>query len=123
MAASLSITTRVDRHNARVLTGQFTTHTDGTVSGLSFVVGDGIVSQVEIIPGAGGTQPTNNFSFTLSDGNGLDVLAGKGATVSNAAPTVYTFLAPGVRVEAGPLTPAIASAGDSKTGTIRVWLL
>jgi hypothetical protein len=75
------------------------------------------------IPASGGTQPTNAFDLTLLDANGVDVLMGSGANLSNdkSSTTQYKTIR---NLDGGPvcvhnatLTPSITNAGSGKTGT------
>lgn len=110
----------------------WTSSAGGAVSGiLSPDIISGQIVRAVFIPGAGGVQPTNGYSAQLTDGNGLDVLAGQGASLSNAT---TTNIAPGVEVTDGTnigvlpiavneqLTLVIASAGNAKQGTIVLYI-
>ena len=93
----------------------------GDVSANTFGVKAGEIIQVGYIPDSGGTQPTDLYDVTMTDENGVDVLTGTGANLSNATSTVAV---PAVStyfrrtLEAGDLTPVVAAAGNAKGGTI-----
>jgi len=91
----------------------------------------GELLRVVFIPGTGGNQPSNNYSAQLTDQNGIDLLAGQGATLSN---TTTTHVCPGVKVTDGAtsteraiagddkLTLVIGSAGNGKQGAVVLYL-
>jgi len=101
---------------------------DGNGNGLYC---SGELLRVVFIPGTGGNQPSNNYSAQLTDQNGIDLLAGQGATLSN---TTTTHVCPGVKVTDGAtsteraiagddkLTLVIGSAGDVKQGQVILYL-
>lgn len=95
----------------------------------------GEIVRVTFVPDAGGTQPTNAYDVTLTDAEGIDVLAGKGGNLSNAAASSVVPLildAVGTPADtyavghrffvAGKLTLAIANAGNAKGGRILLYL-
>jgi hypothetical protein len=95
----------------------------GTVSGRTISLDPCTVKQIEMYPDSGGTQPTDAFDLTLLNSLGLDLLAGRGADLSNAAGTILAqtdrlFIFPG-----GTLAPTIAAAGNSKGGRIRIYVV
>jgi hypothetical protein len=100
-----------------VVRAWFTSHTDGSVSGIGLPLPPGRLSTLKVVPASGGTQPTNLFDLTLVDGDGLDVLGGRGADLSNAAPTLLQFDPP-MPFPGGHLSPTVANAGSGKSGTL-----
>lgn len=99
----------------------WTSDGSGNVSANSFSVKTGELSQATFIPGSGGTQPTDAYDMTIADVNGVDILGGGGANLSNATPTsvacpISTYFRR--HFEEGTLTPLISNAGSAKTGTI-----
>ena len=84
---------------------------------------------IEFDPGA--TAPTANYDITLTDENGLDVMAGQGA---NLSATVTTMVKPGIpfkdgvttsvapMIVHGTLVLAITNAGDTKNGVIVLYM-
>lgn len=89
----------------------------GVVSLSVVEVKRGRLIQIKYVPDAGGTQPSDLYDMTLPDTNGVDVLAGDGANLSNANSKITAPTAP-ILLEAGNLTPTIASAGNAKGGTL-----
>lgn len=93
----------------------------GAVSANTFSVTAGELVQVGFVPDSGGTQPTDLYDVTLTDPNGIDILGGTGANLSNATasvavPAVSTYFRR--TLEAGAYTPVVANAGNAKGGTI-----
>jgi hypothetical protein len=130
MAAALTVT-RNDAHSRfgiRRYDLAWTSHTDGSV-GLSAGSFFGEVVRVSFNPGA--TAPSAAYDVTITDGDGLDILAGQGA---NLHETNSSHVCPGVPLKDGTttsvvpvavhgeLTLNITNAGDSKTGVIRIYL-
>lgn len=94
----------------------------------------GILRRVAFIPGTGGTQPTNLYDLTLTTpaaAGSIDVLAAQGANLANNA---NTHVCPGVPLKDGTttsvtpplvsdvLTLNVTNAGDSKTGTVILYV-
>lgn len=109
----------------------WTSDGSGNVNTNPFTPPTGELLQVKFIPGAGGTQPTNLYGATLVDQDGVDVLDGNGASLSNTTSTVRTpltgdgasgkthrFLIDGAET----LDLQISAAGASKTGTVILWI-
>jgi hypothetical protein len=86
---------------------------------------NGMILCVEFAPGAGGSQPTNNYSATLTNRNGVDLLlGGAAANLSNAAPTrvIPAASTTDASTKSGqPVAEActlnISGAGNTKSGT------
>ena len=92
----------------------------GTASGVSSKRYTGEVVRAVFIPGTSGDQPTNAFDVTVTDADGYDILAGQGADISNAATT--TVVASLGAVVYDVLTLNVTNAGDTKTGTVIVYV-
>lgn len=102
----------------------WTSAVGGTVS-QAVNVKRGEIIGAKFVPGSGADQPTNLYDVTLEDGDSVDVLAGTGANLSNgtstrAVPLLSTYGA--VWFEGGQLTLTVANAGDTKKGTVKVWV-
>jgi hypothetical protein len=110
----------------------WTSSAGGAVSGTA--TGDYISGQlvrVVFIPGTAGVQPSNNYSVQLTDSNGLDILAGQGASLSNST---TTNISPGMKDSDGTnvgivpaaiddqLTPVVSAAGNAKQGTVVLYI-
>lgn len=91
----------------------------------------GTLYKVEFAPGTGGNQPTDAYDVTLTDRAGVDVLAGLGANLSNAAPSA---VCPGVPLKDGTtvgtapcvlndvLTLNVTNAGNAKSGQVIIYV-
>lgn len=103
----------------------WTSDSSGNYSGTVDV--NGCILNAVFAPGSGGSQPSNNYDVTINDAQGVDILAGLGANLSNTTATRKIPLFPatdGTTTTAGPgavngqLTVAVANAGNAKSGTI-----
>ena len=94
----------------------------------------GRIIKAQVIPGTSGNQPTNNFTTTITDTNGIDILASCKATLatnSNASNVeTYLFLkdtsgTPVTQafspVVCDQLTITIGSAGNAKSGSLVIY--
>jgi hypothetical protein len=133
MAGTLVVTSAAVASGIDKYTLAWTSTAGGAVSGNPFDLKRGTLLQVKFVPGAGGTQPTNNYTVTLVDTDGLDVLAGVGTGVnlSNATPSLavpYFGLAATQKYSryfhdaTEQLDLVVAAAGAAKTGTVLVWV-
>lgn len=69
-------------------------------------------------PDSGGTQPTNLYDVTVTDGDGYDVLNGGGANLSNAA-NVYKAIEDKLgSVHYSLLTLTVSNAGNADGGIV-----
>lgn len=90
----------------------------------------GAIARVVIIPDAT-DAPTTLYDITLTDSDGIDVLAGQGA---NLSATVASSVCPGVPLKDGTttsvlltvvdsiLTLNVTNAGDTKAGRVVVYV-
>jgi hypothetical protein len=69
------------------------------------------------MPDAGGTQPTNAYDVTILDENGVDVLNGLGANISNLANSTKTESEKLGAMVSSPLHYVVQNAGDSNGGS------
>jgi hypothetical protein len=88
---------------------------------------NGMILCVEFAPGAGGSQPTNNYSATLTNRNGVDLLLAR--RTSNAAPTrvIPAASTTDASTKSGqpvprPCTLNISGAGNTKSGTAIIYV-
>jgi len=89
-----------------------------TISGI-----EGYVMRVVVVPNVGGTQPTNAWDFTLSDGQ-VDILGGRGTDMSNAANTnilPYTGIDAFPPAVSGTLAISCTNMGNAKTAVVYVY--
>ena len=99
----------------------------GAVTENAITMPIGHIHQVQFIPDAGGTQPTDLYDVTLVDAiaGGADFLTGIGANLSNASRKIGvpqvgdgTTALQRVFFEGGNLYPTVANAGNAKGGQI-----
>ena len=111
------------------VTIDWVSETDGTLSEALTAI-QGTIERIVFIPAtATGEQPADNYDVTLLDRDGIDVLGGKGANLSNTtlSSVLLTDTTPVLPIATnGPLTLTIANAsltpGVSGQGTIRFYL-
>jgi len=89
----------------------------------------GELLRVVFVPGT--PTPTTGYGVQLTDQNGMDVLAGQGASISSGAPS---HICPGVKVYDGTtaserpiaiddqLTLVVSAAGASNQGSVVLYL-
>jgi len=125
-----------DAKNSRLIsryTVTWTSDASGDVNQSFVANGAGLVSgsikRVVINPGA--TAPTALYDLTITDEQGVDVLAGQGANLSD---TVTTEFSPGVALDDGTttsvipmvvddiLTFVVANAGNAKGGVVVLYM-
>lgn len=87
----------------------------------------GTILQVQFVPNTDANQPSNNYSITLTDKVGYDLLRGQGASLSNATITRVIPVIPatdGTNTGSGPLVVAetltinVTNAGNAKQGKL-----
>jgi hypothetical protein len=101
----------------------WTSDAGGNVNANPFPIRHGRLLQVKFVPTNGGVQPAANYNVTLPDADGVDLLAGKGAALSNVASTFAQPVPPGgvspVFIESNPaIVPTVAAAGIGTNGRI-----
>lgn len=118
MAGSITITYSETR-TVRKASLAWTSDGAGAVNGVLTKDLSGELLRVGFIPGGGGTQPTDLYDLVLLDADGVDVVAGAGANLSNSLKTQSLLAARGVD---GTLELQITNAGAAKTGTVTLYL-
>lgn len=81
---------------------------------------DGEIVMVATAPGTGGTQPTDDYDLVITNADGVDMLAGQGANRDNVATEIIASGLGGFSGEA--VTLGITNAGNTKAGTVYVWI-
>lgn len=112
-------------------TWTWTSDASGNVSGLSTHAIRGLLVNVSFQPGTGGAQPTDGYNVAITDNAGVDILNGKGASLSQ---TTATRIVPALTMTDGT-TPSIgpvllyddvslnvSGAGNAKSGTVRLYI-
>ncbi len=103
----------------------WTSDASGNANGTSITLKRGRLLQVKFVPTNGGVQPSNNYAATLIDGDGIDMLAGKGAALSNAASSIAVPVVSAVSpafIEGSNVTPTISGAGNAANGRIDLYV-
>lgn len=85
----------------------------------------GTIGRVTIVPGTGGFVPGIDYKLTIKDAEGIDVLSGIGTLgLSSTMPQSNVPLIDGQRIVGnGQLTVEITDAGDTKKGTVVLYLV
>lgn len=92
---------------------------------------EGILENVSFVPGSGGSQPSANYDVTIKDEQDIDILGGRGVNLSNSTasrikPAVAmhdgTTAHVGAVVVADSLEIVVANTGDTKSGTIILYV-
>lgn len=134
MAGSIVVSTSEVTNNVVLYSVAWTSDASGDVSGNTVTMQDGTIVLVTFTPGAGGVQPDNLYDVDLRDPNSVSVFDnGAGTSIgsnlsnvlsSNAIPllglstiTVYRRWNP-----SGPFDLIVANAGNSKSGTVNVYV-
>lgn len=105
--------------NVTKYTVAWTSTAGGAVSGNAFQIRRGELVQVKVIPGSGGTQPTDLYDLTIEDADGVDLLAGAAANLSNSESAIFIWP---LSYLDNTVDVVIANAGSAKTGTVILWI-
>lgn len=121
VAGSITVTTSDAGAGLTKYSVAWLSDASGDVTENTFDVEAGELVQVEYVPDAGGTQPSDAYDVTLLNAAGTDLLGGGGANLSNATrtqavPVISTYFRR--TLEAGALTPTVDNAGNAKGGTL-----
>jgi len=127
MAGSVSITYSETR-TVKKITLDWTSNASGDAT-VDTKALSGQILRVCFIPDSGGTQPTDQYDVVLNDADGIDVLEGLGANLSNSTSTdVVPVVTDGnagnmqpVAVD-GVLSLAVSNAGNSKGGKVILYI-
>lgn len=76
---------------------------------------------VWLVTDPGATAPTDNWDLTITDDNGIDVLAGAGAD-RDTANTEYVASASLGAVATSVLTMNVTNAGNAKDGAVYLYI-
>jgi hypothetical protein len=125
MAMSVTITEEANGPNPQKIKFAWTSSAGGiATSSATNSAYTGVIEAVHFIPGTGGDTPTANYDVTLTDEDGVDVLGGSG---ENRSDTVPEILARTLALNLGAvkddrLTLNVSGAGDTKKGTVLVFI-
>lgn len=98
----------------------WTSASGGAADGVTSESFDGKLIQVTTVPD-GTAAPTANYDVEVQDADGVDLLQGNGAN-RDAAVTEHIAEANLGAVAVSKLTLAVTNAGDTKKGTVYVYL-
>jgi hypothetical protein len=93
----------------------------GAVSGTTSAVYDGKLIGLSTVPAAAGDAPTDYYDVTVTDVDGWDVLLGAGAD-REPANTEHVAEASLGAAAGSKLTVNVTNAGNSKKGTVILWI-
>lgn len=93
----------------------------GAVSGTTVNYYDGRILGAITVPSGGGTAPTNLYDIAVNDGDSVDVALGALANRAAAA-TEFVVEASMAAVAHSKLTVAVTNAGNSKQGTLYLFI-
>jgi hypothetical protein len=127
MAGAIAVTTSDLGAGITKYSIAWTSDAAGNVNTTSFAIKRGHLLQVKFVPTNGGAQPTNNYVATLPDADGVDLLAGKGAALSNttstiAAPVPTGGVAPIFAEANAAIVPTVSGAGNATNGRIDLFV-
>lgn len=112
--------TEVTLGSVKKVTFAWTSDGSGDATETTSVAYDGKVLGLATIP-SGAAAPTDNYDVEVRDADGHDVLLGAGAD-RDTANTEYVAGSSLAGVAASPLTLVVANAGDTKQGTVILWI-
>lgn len=122
-AGTVTLTSATDVGGVTRYTYAWLSTAGGAVSGdtTTIALRAGMILKVALVPGSGGTQPSDAYDVTLLDTRSVDVLSGIGANLSNAASTLISDT--GFWADLGEtLQLTVANAGSAKQGQIILWV-
>lgn len=112
--------TEVTFSSAKEVVFTWTSSGGGAADATTTAAFDGKLVGFATIP-SGSAAPTDNYDVAIVDSRGHDVLMGAGAN-RDTANTEYVAEASLAAVAASKLTLHVTNAGDSKAGTVVVWI-
>jgi len=130
MGVGTATLTKTESRTMNKLAIDWTSSSSGAVPSTDSETISGEILRCVFVPDSSGTQPSNAYDVTLSDADGIDILAGNGANLSN---TTALSIVPGEELLSGgssgirpfavdgPLSLVVANAGDTKGGTINLY--
>jgi hypothetical protein len=125
MAAQVVTLAEAERSSSGIRKIQWTwkSATGGAVTSATTYRYTGQLQRVVFVPDSGGTQPTDAYDITITDGDSVDAINALGANLSNAA-TVQKMQGDGLGcVASSLLTLNITNAGDEKGGVVILYVL
>lgn len=120
MAGTVTVTERTHT-SVKKITWDWLSDASGNADLVTTAAYDGVIQRLVTVPDGGGTQPTDLYDLTITDGDGLDVLLGAGANRSNASTQQVASSSLGV-VAGDTLTLNISNAGNAKGGVTHLYI-
>lgn len=117
---AVTLTEKVSVGSIKKVTAAWTSNGSGAATGATTTVLDGKLIGLTTIP-SGAAAPTDNYDVTVTDSDGHDVLLGAGAN-RDTANTEHVTEGSLAAVSHSPLTFTIANAGDTKQGTVILYI-
>lgn len=108
-------------HGVRKYTINWRSDAAGAVSGNKFAVIRGYLLQIKFTPGTVDV-PTTLYDATFVDTDSLDYISANGSDLSATASKLIMFDPPIYHDGEQEFDLVIASAGDKKTGTVRLYV-
>ena len=127
MAGSFELD-HVHRPPVRIWNLRWTSHTNGKVSGDTFVPTPGQVVRVDFVPAEGDAKPLDNYDCQLVQamplvGQELDLLYGEGMNLSNDTPSTIVPTPDTTQptyLDGEPVELKIDDAGSQNEGLVRI---
>lgn len=128
MAGVLDVKYYITRSVRKILFN-WTTDVSGQCTGQSKLA-SGIVSKISFVPASGATKPNDDYKVKILDEDGIDIIQGYGfAGMSDTYPDAIVPQMNGLVsgssslfVVDGKLNLEVSGAGNSKQGTVTVYL-
>ena len=122
MAGSAMTFTEITHGTIKKIKAEWTAdNATGAVSGTATNVYSGRIIGVCTVPAAGGDAPADNYDIAINDSDSVDVALGALLNRSASA-TQYVSEASMAGLAHSKITIAITSAGNSKKGTIYIYV-
>jgi len=113
--------TEIRHGSVKKIVWSWTSDAAGLASETTVNAFDGVLLGLTTIPAPGGAAPTDDYDVAVTDSAGHDVLLGAGAN-RDTANTEHVTGASLAGVAASPLTLTVTNAGNTKTGTVILYV-
>lgn len=122
MAGTATVTQLYKSRKVKSYSIAWTSTAGGAVSANAFATIGGYIVRVTVVPGSGGSAPTDLYDATLVDADNIDVLDATGANLAAATGVTFNFDPPLFLPSGGTLDLVIANAGNAKTGRVDIYI-
>lgn len=120
MAGTVTVTER-EVNGIKKVTFAWTSSAGGAADGVSTKRYTGEIKRLVTVPAAAGSAPTDNYDLVVNDDDGTDCLMGGGANRDTANTEQVLASSLGIVLNS-LLTLAVTNAGDTKGGTVIVYI-